>query len=539
MQTAVDGTISSRQSNPPQTAQDNAKGGENNLQRQPTEKKYEDRFYVDDNYYALNPWYEREPPRPLYGLGRPFPRTVRPGMLWGRKQDGDQEHGWKEQDEGQYESSRMSRMSRTINEQVISDHAARKGGQGAPVLQIPARVDEYGEQHPPPDQFEADIGGRKYIVIRAEQGVSTDLFEHGVGREDPHRGNMSEPESHHGLQSPRMKPHSIGDKFHGDHPPLVDSKSTDTAQTQAEKDETHDREDQAIQEYYNTYRNGLSRLRARYPEAFSEFLATTIYLLFGMAGTLYSIIYPAAESDYITQSWAWGMAVMAGIYVGGGVSGSHMSPWVSIAFSIYRGFPWRMCLVYCFVQMLAGFAAGSITWFIYRDAIMHIDPQLTPSYTGKAFYTMPMDYVSTATAFFNDFLAAALYTCVAFAIGDDSNTPPGSGMSALIYGLMSFLLCITFGYNGLGVSPARDLGPRFIAWWVGYGSQTFSTGWWAYGPIGAGLSGVLTGAFIYDAFIFVGNESPLNYNWPSPKELRDRTQAKKKQARENLEKIGV
>ena len=187
---------------------------------------------------------------------------------------------------------------------------------------------------------------------------------------------------------------------------------------------------------------------------------------------------------------------------------------------------------------------------------MHIDPQLTPSITGKAFYTIPQDYISTATAFFNDFLSAALYTCVAFALGDDSNTPPGSGelllflpilcqtdstlgMSALIYGLMSFLLCICFGYNGLGVSPARDLGPRFVAWWVGYGTETFSSGWWAYGPIAAGLTGALTGAFVYDVFIFVGNESPLNYNWPNPKELRDKAKAKKKQAQEKIGKMDV
>lgn len=182
--------------------------------------------------------------------------------------------------------------------------------------------------------------------------------------------------------------------------------------------------------------------------------------------------------------------------------------------------------------------------FIYRDAILHIDPTLTPSITGKALYTIPASYISVPTAFFNDFLSAALYTCVAFAIGDDSNTPPGSGkpltfpsslplpsfqsiltaqgMSALIYGLMSFLLCICFGYNGLGVSPARDLGPRFIAWWVGYGGETFSSGWWAYGPVAAGLSGALTGALVYDVFVFVGGESPVNYRWPSVREVGER-----------------
>jgi aquaglyceroporin related protein len=213
---------------------------------------------------------------------------------------------------------------------------------------------------------------------------------------------------------------------------------------------------------------------------------------------------------------------MAGIYVGGGVSGAHMSPWISFSFSVFRGFPWKMCLIYSIAQILAGFAAGALAWFIYRDGIRHVDPGLTDSLTGMAFYSVPQTYVSITTAFFNNFVSAAMYVCVVFAIGDDSNTPPAPGMSALIFGLLTYLLCITMGYNGLGISPARDLGPRFIAWWVGYGSETFSTGWWAYGPLFAGLSGSLVGAFAYDAFIFSGGESPVNYNWPKPGDIKER-----------------
>lgn len=112
-------------------------------------------------------------------------------------------------------------------------------------------------------------------------------------------------------------------------------------------------------------------------------------------------------------------------------------------------------------------------------------------------------------------------------------------MSALIYGLMTYLLCITMGYNGLGISPARDLGPRLIAWWVGYGNETFSTGWWAYGPIAAGLSGSLVGALLYDTFIFVGSESPVNWNWPQPEEIKWRVKARKDQAKNKLQKLEV
>ncbi|KAK7186560.1 aquaglyceroporin [Paraphaeosphaeria sporulosa] len=484
-------TASTRQSNRAPTAQDSGRP-QQYLQRQQTQKKAEDTYYVDNDYYSLNPWYEQQPAKPLFGLGRPFPRTVRPGMLWGRKRS--EQPDQQDQEQGQ----------------------------------IPPQIDEYGEAQPPPDRFEADLDGYKYIVtrIKDEEAESPD-YERDVGREDQydHRDQQkteTSAEAHQGLQSPTMIPDSMGDNFHGDHPPLDDEQSVATAETHAEKQEIRQREEEAIQDYYNTYRNPLSRFRARYPEAFAEFLSTTVYLFFGLAGGIYSITYPAAEGDYITQSWAWGLAVTAGIYIGGGVSGSHMNPWISIAFSVFRGFPRKMCAVYCCMQILAGFAAGTLAWFIYRDAILHIDPALTPSITGKALYTIPASYVSVPTAFFNDFLSAALYTCVAFAIGDDSNTPPGSGMSALIYGLMSFLLCICFGYNGLGVSPARDLGPRFIAWWVGYGPETFSSGWWAYGPVAAGLSGALTGALVYDVFVFVGGESPVNYRWPTPREVKDK-----------------
>lgn len=105
-----------------------------------------------------------------------------------------------------------------------------------------------------------------------------------------------------------------------------------------------------------------------------------------------------------------------------------MSPWISVCFSVYRGFPWKMCAVYTVAQILGGLVAGILAWAVYRDGIMNVDPQLTATKTGTAFYSTPADYVSLATAFFNNFLSAALYVCVLFAVGDDSNTPPGSGM---------------------------------------------------------------------------------------------------------------
>lgn len=69
----------------PQGTAESARQQATSLKKQQTGKKPDESFYVDNDYYALNPWYDQEPNRPLFGLGRPFPRTVRPGMLWGRR----------------------------------------------------------------------------------------------------------------------------------------------------------------------------------------------------------------------------------------------------------------------------------------------------------------------------------------------------------------------------------------------------------------------------------------------------------------------
>jgi aquaglyceroporin related protein len=53
---------------------------------------------------------------------------------------------------------------------------------------------------------------------------------------------------------------------------------------------------------------------------------------------------------------------MIGIYIGGGVSGSHLSPTVSISLAVYRGFPWKHAIIYILMQLLAGLAAGGVAY---------------------------------------------------------------------------------------------------------------------------------------------------------------------------------
>lgn len=48
------------------------------------EKKQQQVVDIDNEYFSLNPWYNEQKAKPVFGLGAPLPRTVRKGMWWGR-----------------------------------------------------------------------------------------------------------------------------------------------------------------------------------------------------------------------------------------------------------------------------------------------------------------------------------------------------------------------------------------------------------------------------------------------------------------------
>ena len=194
-------------------------------------------------------------------------------------------------------------------------------------------------------------------------------------------------------------------------------------------------------------------------------------MIFGLCASLVPIIAPddpsgSSYGNFISTSLAWTWGGMVTIYIAGGVSGAHLNPATSITLSIFRGFPWRSCWQYILTQLLAAFLAALIVYGLYSDAItLAITSSPQNTYSAKmsclknVFYATPHSSLPTATILFTQFLAASLYTCSVFALGDDRNAPPGAGMNAFIIGLLIFWVCAAFPCNtALNISPARDLG---------------------------------------------------------------------------------
>ncbi|KAI0384159.1 aquaporin-like protein [Hypomontagnella monticulosa] len=261
------------------------------------------------------------------------------------------------------------------------------------------------------------------------------------------------------------------------------------------------------------YRNWWARIRAKHPEPLAEFLATGMAVFMTLAANLavnLSANQDVKYGNYATACWASGLSWMFGIYIAGGVSGAHMNPAVSFCFSVFRRFPWHLCLIYMLMQFIASIVAGALAFGIYRDTIQHVDPNMT--YTAKTFFSSPQEWVSMGTAFLDQVVGSAIMMIAVFALGDDRYDPPGAGMHALVLGLLVTTLKFTFGYNiGSALNPASDFGPRVVAWAVGCrGSEVFETGWWFYGPWLGTLLGSIIGCVLYDGLIFLETKSPVN-----------------------------
>ncbi|GAB7356294.1 hypothetical protein MBLNU459_g7097t1 [Dothideomycetes sp. NU459] len=246
--------------------------------------------------------------------------------------------------------------------------------------------------------------------------------------------------------------------------------------------------------------NSWAAFRKRYQDPLGEWLGTTVVVALGLSGNLSVATSQDQAGTYQSMLWTWGLATMLGIYISGGSSGAHLNPAVTIMLSVY---------------VLGAFTGAVIAICIYRDTILYLDGALLPASTGIYIYTQPKDYVKPATAFFTEAFATGALSGSILALGDDANSPPGAGMHAFIIGLLVTTLIMALGSNTGGtLNPARDFGPRLAAMALGYPTSIFNAGnaWWIWGGWGATITGALLGAAVYDACIFKGGESPVNYN---------------------------
>ncbi|KAJ5090160.1 hypothetical protein N7532_008844 [Penicillium argentinense] len=270
-----------------------------------------------------------------------------------------------------------------------------------------------------------------------------------------------------------------------------------------------------------------SKWRTYGREAFSEFFGTMILILFGDGVVAQVMLSHNQKGDYQSISWGWGLGVMLGVYVSG-ASGSHINPAVTLANCVFRKFPWRKFPIYAMAQLLGAMCGAAIVYGNYKSAIDVFeggrDIRTVPGYSDTAtagiFCTYPADFMTKTGQFFSEFLASAILMFMIFALKDDGNLGAGP-LTPLALFFVIFGIGACFGWEtGYAVNLARDFGPRLTSYMLGYGHEVWAAGnYYFWVPMVAPFLGCTFGGWIYDVFLYTGQDSPINTPWMGLKRL--------------------
>lgn len=229
----------------------------------------------------------------------------------------------------------------------------------------------------------------------------------------------------------------------------------------------------------------------------------------------------ALEAKSTSGIWdaaiVWGISVYIAIILTESDSGAHLNPAVSLSFYLFRsqncGYPgiftFKIMLLYIASQLCGAVVGAAVTYLAWGKSIKKFEREnnITRGNSGSelsastlcgyfpspssSLYT-PND-VSPEFAFFLEFLQTTTLVFIIFKLSKIKGYPT----PILIGTTVSVLVAVYAPLTGSIMNPARDLGPRIVAYFAGWDSIAFPgprCGFWVYivGPcLGAIVGGYL------------------------------------------------
>jgi glycerol uptake facilitator protein len=242
-------------------------------------------------------------------------------------------------------------------------------------------------------------------------------------------------------------------------------------------------------------------------ELSAELLGTFTLIIFGVGVVAQTVLTPFSAGAQSIH-WAWGIGVIMGIYVAGGISGAHLNPAVTVGLALRRGFPWGKVAPYALAQIVGAFLAALVVRWNFWEAFNRFDPAKEFK-SQVVFNTYPNnagDYanISQLGALRDQIIGTAVLLMLVLAITDARNMAPGANMAPFIIGLVVVGIGMAIGAAaGYAINPARDLGPRLAAWVCGWaGAFNDQRGdFYAWVPIIGPFIGGAVGVYVYDFFV--------------------------------------
>lgn len=205
----------------------------------------------------------------------------------------------------------------------------------------------------------------------------------------------------------------------------------------------------------------------------AEFIGTFVLIFIGCG----AMVVDGVTGGVVTHAGvaiAWGIAVMTMIYAIGDISGAHINPAVSIAFSIAGRHSWRDTAAYIPAQLAGSLAAAGVLWVCFP---VH-DTLGATQLVGAAWRGGVIELVITFVLMF-------------VILGVSTGAKEKGITAGLAIGATVAMASMATGpITNASMNPARSLGPMLL-------SGTLSH-WWLYvaAPIGGAALAVPVYHFI-------------------------------------------
>ena len=181
----------------------------------------------------------------------------------------------------------------------------------------------------------------------------------------------------------------------------------------------------------------------------AEFFGTFVLVLFGTG------IAVVSGGDLIATSLAFGLAIVAGAYSIGDISGCHVNPAVSLAMLMQGKLDEKDFCGYVSAQILGALGGSAMLVLILTGT------DIGTASIGANFYgTSSANNISLIGALATEVILTAIFVYTILGVTSDSKY---SSVSGIVIGLtLTFVHLLGIPLTGTSVNPARSIAPALL-----------------------------------------------------------------------------
>jgi MIP family channel proteins/HAD superfamily hydrolase (TIGR01509 family) len=198
-------------------------------------------------------------------------------------------------------------------------------------------------------------------------------------------------------------------------------------------------------------------------------------------------------TDIWTTVFAWAFSIALAIYIAAPLSGAHFNPAVTIALAVSRRFPWRKVPLYVACDLLGWFLGAALAVLLVGETMRRAAERAGVQYGAKGSETIasalttyvPAPGFGTGGAAYSEFpiwrgfvgeiLGTMILVLVVLALSESrhASAPAGWFFPLIVGTTVGMIILIEAPFSQASLNPTRDLGPRIMLLFMGFGTVAF------------------------------------------------------------------